>query len=142
MKFHWGHGVIVAFLLFGALIISLVVGSMRQNIELVSPDYYAEEVRYQKRIDEMRNNNTDEKPANLELREDFILLEISQENAQGEVYFFRPSDSKSDFKLPLALKEGKQTFPLEGLEKGLWRVKVSWKSGEKDYFLEKKLDLK
>jgi nitrogen fixation protein FixH len=142
MNFHWGHGIFLAFLLFGIMILSLVVGSMQQSIELVSPDYYADEIRYQNRIDAQKNNNTDKNPASLLLKNDTLLLKIAQENAAGNVYFFRPSDSKKDFTMPLSLRDSLQFFKLGHLEKGLWRVKISWSSAGKDYFFEQKIELK
>ena len=142
MKFHWGHGVIIAFILFATLIISLVVGSIRQNVELVSPDYYAQEIRYQNRIEEIKNNQNLDKPAEIIAEKEQVVIKIFTANPIGNVVFFRPSDATKDFSLPLNVQENSQIIPTQNLEKGLWRVKITWESDKKTYFHEQKIDLK
>ena len=52
---NFGSWITVAFVLFAGLIISLVVVCVRQDVSLVSADYYQQEIKYQSRIDDISN---------------------------------------------------------------------------------------
>ena len=52
---NWGKWIIVSFVLFAAFIGILVVICVRQDISLVSKNYYQEELAYQQQIDRMNN---------------------------------------------------------------------------------------
>ena len=54
---NWGTRIIIMYVGFVALIITLVVVSMRQQVDLVTPDYYAKELKYQTNIDKTKNYN-------------------------------------------------------------------------------------
>lgn len=51
---NWGHKIIIVFILFAAGILTLVTKSMHTRIDMVTPDYYAEELKYQQVIDGRR----------------------------------------------------------------------------------------
>ena len=53
---NWGNWIAVSFVCFALFIGTLVVICVRQDISLVAPDYYKQELNYQKQID--RNQNT------------------------------------------------------------------------------------
>ena len=60
MKFTWGHGIVVALGLFISFILYLIfvfpIG--KQNSELVTENYYEDELSYQKVIDAKNNAET------------------------------------------------------------------------------------
>ena len=43
---NWGHKITISFVLFVALIASMVVICVRQDIFLVAPDYYKQEIEF------------------------------------------------------------------------------------------------
>ena len=49
-KFHWGYGIALFFTAFVVFILTAVFTSTKENIHLVTEDYYAEELAYQKRF--------------------------------------------------------------------------------------------
>ena len=53
MKFNWGHGILVALVSFIIFIVGLVVyfTQTMQNSELITDNYYQEELMYQQVID-------------------------------------------------------------------------------------------
>ena len=52
---NWGKGVTIAFILFVGFIMFMVVGAFRENFDLVSDDYYLEEINYQDKINQKAN---------------------------------------------------------------------------------------
>ncbi|TRX52666.1 FixH family protein [Fulvivirga sp. M361] len=140
---NWGLRIVVAFIGFVAVIITLVVISMRQNINLVAEDYYVQEIAYQKQIDRVKNHmdlgqlglEVELEPATNQI----VVKSSSQGELKGTVYFFRPSDERLDKSYHLTLSDGKQLFNSSDFAKGLWKVKVSWTENEKEYYYEKLL---
>lgn len=51
MKFNWGWGIVLSIAGFMAFIIYLIGGTLNENVDLVAPDYYNQEVHYQEKID-------------------------------------------------------------------------------------------
>ena len=52
---NWGKSIILAFVLFAGFIATLVVVCVREDISLVSKDYYKEELLYQDQIQRLNN---------------------------------------------------------------------------------------
>ena len=51
MKLSWGYKIMLVYLFFVAGIVFLAIKSSMQKFELVQPDYYADELKYQSVID-------------------------------------------------------------------------------------------
>jgi len=144
MKISWGTGIVIAFIIFIGLIVTTGVYLMNQDVQLVSDDYYDKEIAYQQHIDDVARTT--------ELSSDDIILfdgsliklklpgEISGKNIAGEIYFYRPSDSKLDIKIPFYPDENnQQIIPVENIQKGYWRVQFSWTTDVNGYFSEKSI---
>lgn len=145
---NWGRGIILAFVGFALVITTLVVISMKQEVNLVSPDYYKQEIAYQDQIHRLENFNAlDEKPVVKKESSNVLLikfpLELSNDFVSGNFLLFRPSSSKLDKKFKLDLdNNGAQRVSLENLSKGIWKVKLSWKGkNDKEYYSESILNL-
>ncbi|WP_338039248.1 FixH family protein [Maribacter litopenaei] len=62
MKFNWGTGIVLAFIGFIGFILFFVVRMStdnRANHDLVTEDYYRQELAYQKEIDAQNNATKD-----------------------------------------------------------------------------------
>lgn len=143
---NWGKSIVLAFVLFAGLIITMVVMSMQYDVNLVAPDYYEEELAYQDQIDRITNfENLENKPS-LDKSDGQIILTFPADLAgninNGEILFFRPSDHKVDRKFALKLdSSNQQVFAASILSKGLWKAKLKWTAGTKEYYTEKTLVL-
>ncbi len=142
---NWGKSIVLAFIAFAAIIITMVYISMQHDINLVRKDYYKEELAYQDQIDRVRNyKNLAEKP-NLERNGNTLTLSFPDSLARpisGELWLYRPSVSALDRKFPIKLAEGNDlSFPLDGMSKGLWKIKLSWADNAREYFNEQSIVL-
>ncbi|MEM6524493.1 MAG: FixH family protein [Bacteroidota bacterium] len=145
MNMNWGTRIVVTFIAFVGVIITMVVISMKQDIHLVAKDYYVQELAYQDQMDRISNSNelNELKPlVNYDAVNKRITLSTPDgKNLDGTIYFFRPSDARLDKKYTIQLVNGKQVFSSDDLDKGLWRVKVNWKDQDKEFYTEKVLIL-
>jgi len=143
---NYGNWIVVAFVLFAGIIISLVVVSMRQDMPLVAGDYYQQEVAYQTRINEMTNVSADGKAVDIvrNIQQNTLEIVFAETSAgvTGDVTLFRPSDADLDQQYTLALdSSGRFSIATADLKKGLWKMKISWNEGGQPYFVEKTIVL-
>ncbi|MCC5939392.1 MAG: FixH family protein [Lunatimonas sp.] len=139
----WGKGIVLTFVVFAGIIISMVTICMKQDdLHLVTQNYYEEEIRYQEHIDKMDNATAlgldaftfDGKTKAVDLH-----LPVG---SKGELHLFRPSDARLDQKLALDIVDEQSLFvDLKDLKPGYWRIKLTWSADGKSYFQEEKVTL-
>lgn len=139
----WGKGILLTIIGFVVLIITLVVISVRMDgIELVTENYYEEEIKYQEQIDKENSAlRLDREVMSYDANSKSVLLDLPK-GATGKLQLFRPSDSNLDQELTItAANEGPTLIPVENLKAGYWKFQLNWTEGGKDYYEEKKIDL-
>lgn len=141
IKFNWGFGIVVCFILFGIGTIAMVYISMTAHVDLVTDDYYEKELRYEDHIRLVRSADALEKPVMMELSGSSLNLTYpdigSPEKYTGTIFFFRPSDKRGDFSREVRLDSlHAQSFPLSDFTSGLWRVKITWNVEDGKYYSE------
>lgn len=143
---NWAMKITITMILFAGILATMVVVCMRQDIFLVADDYYAQEIQYQGRINEINNYNALETALNINYKKanktaDFVIPQ-GNESTKGTIVFFRPSDARFDFEQTIALdSNGQQQLDLSGKVPGLWKVKVAWTDNGTAYFTEQTIVL-
>ena len=144
MKLHWGKSVVVVFIIFGVFIISMVIKMFQVPVNMVSKQYYAEEQLYEVQQQQKDNIKLLSAEPIITLNKadgniDFILPQDIQD-IEGNIRFFRPSDSRLDFNVPLKLNEANaQAIDASRMVKGRWIIKLTFSSKGLDYLYEKSL---
>ena len=134
---NWGWKIVFAFSLFGLFIGGMVVRSFQETIDLVSEDYYQQELGYQQQIDKMANSQALRVPLTFAQQPQQLVIQFPNDGAQGEIQLFRPSDARDDRTISIALdSQQRQIITTEGLVKGHYKVKVDWISNDVAYFTE------
>lgn len=131
----WAIGLVMVSVLAG--VIAFSVRSIRSGVDLVAPDYYAQEIRHQSRIEATQRALALGTNAVVAWEAGQLLVSIAgAAGATGTVTFYRPSDSTLDRQLPLALDgSGRQSSPVT-LASGLWRIRAAWYQAGQEYYLE------
>ena len=73
---NWGNRILFLYLGFVALIITLVVVSFSQKVDLVAPDYYARELNFESEIVKMKNEAALVEKPKVSLSNDQLLLVV------------------------------------------------------------------
>ncbi len=116
--------------------------------ELVAPDYYEREVRYQGQMEKMAR--AQELPNRLSLTYDGLRQELRvifpteafSSTTTGSIDLYRPSASRFDKAIALDPAQGTtQVIDTKNLAPGLWRVRVIWSHGGHEYWAEEKITL-
>jgi nitrogen fixation protein FixH len=142
----WPFGIVIAFAFFIAGAGVLVVLATSGRSDLVTADYYEQELRYQQRIDQIQRTRPLEGWIEIayspESREVVLRLPAAHaaEGAHGEVVMYRPSSKGLDRTVALAIDAtGRQTIAAADLQPGFWRVRVLWQVASKDFYVEREL---
>jgi len=136
---NWGKWIIVAFVLFAAFIGTLVTVCVKQDVSLVSRTYYQDELVFDQQIARIQNVSAlSKKPV---ITKSNGVIEVSfdrfSEMEKGTLTLFRPSDSTKDKSFAIEQDaSSKQTFPVDGMAGGMYRARLQWTMGDKEYFLE------
>ena len=147
MKFNWGTGIALFYIIFATSMVALVIKSTQYDHSLVVEDYYQKDLDYQQHYDKLANSKALSKDVQIQLvaapnKEVQVSFPKEMEGIGGQLHFMRPSHKGSDFSVKIELDEGNElSLPAAKLLPGLWKVQVDWQVGEKSYFKEKVLVL-
>lgn len=143
IKWNWGWGIFLSIVVFMIIIVIIVGFMMSREVDLVTDKYYDKEIRYQEQIN--KEKRTSELAEKIEVNFTNSSLTISfpaDTTLKGELYFYRPSDLHKDFKIPINIgNDFKQVLDISTLERGLWKIQISWSVKGDDYYSEKTLVL-
>ncbi len=137
---NFGVKITILYLGFVGLILTLVFMSYGHKIELVSKDYYAQELKYQDKIDAIKNANSLISSIDHKVEGKNITLTINPElltkDFTGSINFFRPSDSSLDVNMAMSFNNNSQIITTDKLKHGSYKMQLTWKSDGKNYFKE------
>lgn len=137
---NWGKAIILSFVLFAAFVAGMVTVCVRQDISLVTRDYYKEELAYQEQLDRKQNALELDTTPDIVIRGNHLEVHYPElaSVSSGTVALFRPSDASLDQEFQLAPSAGPvQRFALERLAKGLYKARMQWVMNGREYFVEK-----
>jgi len=141
---NWGNKILFVFIAFILLIGTLVYKSFHVQTELVSPNYYNDEIAYQQVIN--ASNNMSNLSKNIEIEQQGKVFkvrfpeEINPKNVSGEILFYCAYDSKKDLKFPLQLdSSGFIQYENEKLKNGTYTFKANFREKDKNYWVEKSI---
>ncbi len=132
---NWGRSIVLVFIGFAVFIGVLVTVCVRQNISLVSKDYYAEELNYQQQIEEMNNAAAlDQRPVLTVHNKQIEITGIQQ----GELKLVRPSDARFDAKFNITETNA---FDLSEYPTGKYNITLRWQNAGKNYQVRESITL-
>lgn len=142
---NWGKWIIVSFILFAAFIAVLVAICVRQDVSLVSKDYYRDELTYQDQIGRMHNTmELVVKPVITVVEQKFIKIQFDEFDRirKGEVKLFCPANELYDKQFEIrATHEKEQLFSLAGSPAGMYRVKFMWTMNGEEFYMEEIINI-
>jgi len=138
-----GKWIIVSFVLFALFMAGLVTVCMRQDVSLVSKNYYDEELRFQDQIERERNTSLLAKKPSVDLKGRTLTLAWNQDTpvSDATVNLFCPANAKMDRTFSLTGENNTQTIELNDLSRGMYRVKLRWTMNDKEFFQEEVINL-
>ena len=146
MKLNWGTGIVIAFIGFISFIMYFVINmntDKKLDHDLVTEDYYKQELKYQNDIDKEKNAKT--LSANLKWRktEEGMLISfpknLEPSNISGKVFLYRPSNKQLDFETTISLSNHNLLIPDKRLLDGRWNIKIDWSYKGNNYLYKEEI---
>jgi len=142
---NWGYKILIVYAVFILGIVSMVVKSSTQNTDIVTTDYYAKELKYQQRIDEMKRVSALSVPVEYAIKEQTLVIKFPKDftgkRLSGEVVLYYPADKQKDFKQSFSVQDELVRVPLSQSSTGLYELQLSWQQDGVTYYFEKKIFL-
>ncbi len=133
MKLNWGTAIVLAFAAFISFILYFVIRMStddRVNHDLVTEDYYRQELSYQQEIDAENIAQKNSMQLLISKTNDGLALQfpnqIDHHKIKGTVSLYRPSNKQLDFDFDLSLSDAHLLIPDKRLLDGRWDIKVLW----------------
>lgn len=141
IKWNWGTKILLVYCGFVVFMLGMVTLCMRQHFDLVTPDYYAQELKYQAVIDGQENSNRLQKQVQVVQDASGVTISFPQELSRidsGIIQFYRPDNQIHDFEK--VVQGGLQySIPSTEFVYGLYKVKFIYASEGLSYFDEQSL---
>ncbi|MEN9958059.1 MAG: hypothetical protein RLZZ474_303 [Bacteroidota bacterium] len=140
--FHWGHGIIVTFVLFGAFMAYFYINMSHEKIELVGENYYADGQAYQAKITQQNQSIPTSQQIQVKsiANDQYLLIQLPSGCDSATVQFFRPSNQTQDKNITWKNQEGLNwTFPTNFLVEGPWKRTIRWSIAGKRYLQEDRI---
>jgi hypothetical protein len=145
MKINWGYTIFIIYSVFIVGILFMVYRSSIEKKDLVSEDYYAEELKYQEIIDQSANTASLSNVIEAEVKEDEIQLtfpsEFNESIYKGTWKLYCAADRSKDVSGNCNIAGAKSTISYNATVKGLFQLQLTWIKDGKKYYFEKNMTL-
>ena len=140
MKINWGTGIVIAIALFISFILYFVIkvqSDSKYDNELVYEEYYKHDAKFGDEMKRIQNAQdlvqkpvikNDSQGVTIVFPEVFVPKDI-----KGTVSFYRSSNKKFDFNVPISLSASSLNVPKKKLLGGRWEINMEWQYAGKQY---------
>lgn len=142
-NFSWGHGVFIALAAFIIFILSMLFlfPNGQKNSEMVTDNYYEEELKYQDVIDAKKRADTlQEKPVYSQDKAGIKITfpqDYNNSNATVKFVMNRTDDQNLDIRKAVQLDANRSfTIPAQVLKMGSYTLRLNWTRDKTDYRLD------
>lgn len=146
MKLNWGTGIVIAFIGFISFIMYFVINmntDKKLDHDLVTEDYYKQELKYQNDIDKEKNAKTLSGNLKWQKTENGMLISFPENlepsNISGKVFLYRPSNKQLDFETTISLSNHNLLIPDKRLLDGRWNIKIDWSYKGNNYLFKEEI---
>jgi hypothetical protein len=148
MKLNWGTCIVIAFAAFMLFILQYVYkvqSSSEYDHELVTEDYYRKELNVNGERERKDLANHLKNPVRVFDTQQGIIITFPEDfnfqDIKGTIAFYRPSNQKLDFDMPISLTSNNLVIPKDKFVNGIWQVTVDWEYQNKKYLNQQSLNV-
>lgn len=143
MKISWGYKILFVYLLFVVGILFLVFKASQEKFDLVTPNYYDAELKFQNVINDRQRVAQLSAPPKITHSVNKVQVEFPHEflnqDMQGEIYLYRPSNASKDFKRKFTTNKNFIEITLDRNFSGSYELKLSWKVNKATFYHEQRI---
>ena len=139
----WPIAIAIIYSVFIMILVGFAIFSSFNTVNLVTNDYYRQELAYQQQIERIKRSKRLTQPLSWYYDRELESLtfqfpdSLRSDKIKGRFHFFRPSDSIQDRFEPIYTdSNNRQYFSTQDLSRGFWRIKIVWTYGVWEYYEE------
>lgn len=139
---NWGLKITLLYVGFVAMILTLVFKASGEKVDLVTKDYYAQELAHQNKMDAIKRAAVwrEQIQFEAEIAQISVTLPASLSGFEkGALKVYRPSDASLD--KAFTLNEGINTIDAKNWPSGYYMIQLSWTQEGLDNYLEETIFL-
>ncbi|WP_111306882.1 FixH family protein [Confluentibacter sediminis] len=147
MKVNWGTSIVLAFIGFISFIMYFIITlnvNDKYEYDLVTEDYYKDELAYQSNIDKLNSAKKLEENISYKLTAEGLLIEFPKsfdvKKITGHVFLYRPSNKHLDFDTIISLSKPFLLIPNNRLVDGRWNIKIDWQYNGQSYLFQESIN--
>lgn len=139
---NWGKGILIAMLSFIGFIVTLVVILMNQKVDMVSEDYYLQELDFNKSMNAQNNYVESSDEIKVEVSKDSLFFVFPESLQNRDFKMELKHKEKAQYDLSMTFKsEAKNTFVISKEKFGKYDCKLNWKKENKEFELQKTIEI-
>ena len=145
MKFNWGTGIFIFYTAFVVFILALVYRTTQENIDLVTDDYYQQELEYQDIIRKKANATNLDSGLTYSINKMNVVFSFppAQKEIDGNIKIYRASNKKFDKDFEIDLNDqNKMIVSMDNSPLGLYKMMVLWENDSIGFYVEEDIYLK
>lgn len=140
---NWGYRITIVYLVFAVGIMIMVYMTTLQNRDLVSEDYYEQELAYQKVIDNSAKTAALSTPLNISRKNDVLAIgfptEFNSKSINGKWSLYYAADKSKDHNGYFQTSNGKYEIRISENIQGQFLLKLEWESGGNEFYFEQNI---
>ena len=143
IKIGWGTSIVIAIAMFMTFILYFVIkvqSDSKYDNDLVVEEYYKKDALYGEDYIKMQNaEDLVEKPVVIQTKDSVGIQfpsSMQLQEIKGTVSFYRPSNKKLGFQVPISLSKPSLLIPKSNLVGGRWDINLDWDYQSKTYKLK------
>lgn len=141
---NWGKGIALSLIAFAGMMATFMVIASQHVESLVTDEYYAEELKYQERIDAQARARSLSAPVAILVKGDEVELrfpaELKGKSVTGTLNLLRPNDARGDRRVAVRMDaDGLFRSPALQLLPGRYDASIDWQADGVSYHSSDKL---
>ena len=140
---NWGYKILFVYVVFVGAILFLVIRASVQKDDLVTEDYYAQELKYQQRIDEAKHTSALSAQLQYTYSEGRVFVnfpkDFSGKLITGNAVLYCPADAGKDIDQHFNLQDEALQMTIPNNYKGSFELHISWQADGQHYYYEQKI---
>jgi hypothetical protein len=139
---NWGKGILLGMAIFVLFITSMGIYMFLSPVDDYDHQYYEKGLNFNQDYNHEKQVAKDHAQPAIQIADGYLKLTFIHA-VKGKITFERPSNNLMDKVFQLDSGSGMETdIPVGSMDRGQWRLVVSWKSDNKDYLYQKEIFIK
>ena len=140
-RINWGWRIVILYGGFVAFMLFLVFKTTTVNTDLVTPDYYSKELKYQEQLEKEKRANGLATKLSWAVNPTDLLIkfpgDLGGKKISANVLFYCPSDKANDFAIKCEPDNNNECrINTEKMKKGVYQLQIDWNADDLSYYNE------